>query len=173
MSEKHSVPAYAPRRLGGVRLARRRALPAVSWGALVLSIGLVSVDASASQAYYDALVPTGTCQDCTLCHNVSPGALENLALDKPFAFNMYSKRYVGGLPPPELDSDMDGYTDLAELEDFGDPNDPMVGPGEGECPNQPEYGCLTMAHHASRGSSVSTWPLLALLGALVLRRRNR
>ncbi len=165
-------------RFCGLRCARTRGLGGVSVGAVALSVGLASGTANAKQEYYDALVPTGTCLDCRLCHTASPGsatALPTTAADfmaKPFYVAMLEKGLEGSLPDETMDSDGDTFTDLEELENFGDPNDPTVGPDQVECPNQPAYGCLTIADHSSRGSSQSSWPLWALLGLLVLRRRS-
>jgi hypothetical protein len=119
------------------------------------------------------------CHDCSLCH---PGPVGNAAATefdtKPFLFYMYSQQKVGSLPDPQQDSDMDGVTDLAELTGdgmgggYGDPNDPLVGLGDFECPTGPlpEYGCARI----SRGVATDHWALLAALlpGLLLLRRRH-
>jgi hypothetical protein len=171
MSSKVSArTAHSSSQVGG---SRRRGLPELWLAAAVAAILLSPSSGFAKQEYYDALNDTGTCQNCTLCHNASPGLPDNLSGNKPFLLGMLGNMREGQLPTETMDSDMDGFTDLEELREFGDPNDPLVGPDEGECPNQPEYGCLTIAHRAERRSLESAWAGLAVLGAMLLRRRSR
>jgi hypothetical protein len=91
---------------------------------------------------------------------------------------MVSNGRTGTIPDAAQDSDGDMFTDLAELTGdgmgggFGDPNDPMVGPGQFECPTgpTPEYGCARIAPESGKPDR---WALLvSLLPALLLLRRR-
>ncbi|HEX2730027.1 MAG TPA: hypothetical protein VHM70_00425 [Polyangiaceae bacterium] len=143
--------------------------------------------ASAKQEFYDAIKSgTDTCLDCRLCHTTPVGTLTSFDLTKPFCKTMYPK-YTGGLPPADVDSDGDGFKDLDELKNVGDPNDPMVGPGEAVCPEEVEYGCIGSKPGAGGAETQSSTPaaassiagvrarfpaaLMALATALVLGRR--
>jgi hypothetical protein len=143
--------------------------------------------ASAKQPYYDAISSaTGTCLDCRLCHvNPTGGGVPDAS--KPFLLTMASTQRFGQAPPADTDSDKDGFKDLDELENQGDPNDPMVGPGEAKCPEVADYGCIgskpgsggaePQASASAAASSIAgvraRFPalLMALATALVLGRR--
>jgi hypothetical protein len=158
------------------RVARAVLGPVVAAGALLIAQG-----AHAKQEYHDALKDeTGTCLDCRLCHSEPVGSLASLDATKPFTLTMISGQHLGGLPPPEADSDGDTFTDLVELQSNGDPNDPEIGPGEVKCPELAEYGCIGSkpeAETAPASSSIADtrarFPalLMALATALVLGRR--
>lgn len=140
---------------------------------VALAALLTGAPALAKQEYYDVISSgTGTCADCRLCHTGPVGNGETFDSTKPFAVYMYGTGRVGMLPDPAQNSDGDGATDLAELEQFGDPNDAMIGPGEFVCPTGPaaEFGCLRVSAHAPG----STWQCLglAIAGLLFLRRQR-
>lgn len=139
-----------------------------------------SASAAASQTYYDQIVmQTSTCADCRLCHQGPVGSLATLDLaNKPFAANWFTSGKPLPLPMNNVDSDMDGVSDLAELTGdgmgggMGDPNDPMIGLGQFECPTgpEPEYGC---ARIAPAPATHDRWALLlSLVPALLLLRRR-
>lgn len=132
------------------------------------------VPAWAKQEYYDALsAGTGTCADCRLCHTGPVGNETTWDLSKPFTLYMSTAGRLGTIPDAVQDSDKDGATDLVELTQFGDPNDPMVGPGEFECPSgaKADYGCARVSTQAPHST---TWQWLAagLVSLLFIRRRH-
>jgi uncharacterized protein (TIGR03382 family) len=129
--------------------------------------------AMARQEYYDALsTGTGTCADCRLCHTGPVGNGMSFDVTKPFLRSMLSNGRLGTIPDAAQDSDMDGATDLVELQEFGDPNDPLIGPGQFECPSGalPEYGCAITAPAPS--NTIGTLTLGAFAASLLLRRRR-
>lgn len=139
---------------------------------------LVLLDAApsaAEQAFYDALAAqTGTCADCRLCHTGPVGNKDTWDVSKPFTLYMLANNRLGSVPAPEQDSDGDTFTDLQELQENGDPNDPLVGPGQFECPTGPlpEYGCV--ARVSPNPLHRDGWALaLSFLPALLLFRRRR
>jgi hypothetical protein len=141
----------------------RIALP----GALLLCGLLHSNAASAKQEYYDALLETGTCADCRLCHTTPQGNAASIDLSKPFAATM-EPEYLGKLPPMGVDSDGDTFPDLQELQQMGDPNDPEIGINQFDCPGA-DYGCARVAPSAPRTDLTAL--TAALLVALMLTRR--
>jgi MYXO-CTERM domain-containing protein len=153
--------------------ARRFLRRATSSVLLLGTLGALQT-ASAEQEYYDALSnQTGTCADCRLCHKGPVGNRESLDLTKPFAYYMFTNSRLGTIPDATQDSDMDGAPDLTELQQFGDPNDPMVLPGQFECPTgpTPEYGCARISPTAPSSAGASA--TLTALGALLFLRRRR
>lgn len=152
-----------------------RALPIRIASITVALAALLSnpAPAFARQEFYDALAATGTCADCRLCHSGPVGAKGTWDINKPFLAYMIANSRLGTIPDAAQDSDADGSTDLVELQEFGDPNDPMIGPSQFSCPSGPsaEYGCLTVSAHAP---SNGTWQFsaLAIAGLLFLRRRR-
>jgi hypothetical protein len=156
-------------------MARTNPVSASLLGAALVALAMLSSpQAWARQEYYDAIASqTGTCADCRLCHKGPVGDATSFDLSKPFTLYMVTSGRLGTIPDATQDSDGDGYPDLQELQEFGDPNDPLVGPGQFECPAgaSPEYGCVRIA----RGPSVPDgWALLAAaLPALLLWRRRR
>lgn len=152
----------------------RRILRRASSGVLFLGVLATLRSASAEQEYYDAIAQqTGTCADCRLCHRGPVGNKDSWDISKPFTLYMYTNARLGTIPDATQDSDGDGATDLNELENFGDPNDPAVLPGQFECPTgpTPEYGCARIAPAApNSGAAAAT---LGVLGALFLLRRRR
>lgn len=145
---------------------------------------LLTAPALGKQEYHDALVAgTGTCHDCSLCHPGPVGLAtptSDLFATKPFLRYMYIEGMkTGSIPDPTQDSDLDTFSDIAELTPdesgkfVGDPNDASVGPGQFPCPTgpEPEYGCARVAAAPVKGHG---WALAAaLLPALVLWRRRR
>jgi hypothetical protein len=160
------VPRRVP--LGARRILRR----VVSCGLALSALASVT-PALARQEFYDALVVgTGTCADCRLCHTGPIGNKASLDPSKPFLAYMIGNSRTGMLPDPAQDSDGDGATDLVELQEFGDPNDRMILPGQFECPTgpTPEYGCARIAPEApSNAAAVMTFA--AFTAFFLLRRR--
>lgn len=130
--------------------------------------------AEARPQFYDVLAELGTCDDCRLCHTTAQGTATTVDTESPFYLQMTlaGKLTVADPQPPDplMDSDGDGFTDVQELQEFGDPNDPMVGPGQFDCPGA-DYGCARIAKPPVRSDAL-TWGA-GLLVALLLTRRRR
>lgn len=128
--------------------------------------------ASAKQEYYDAIFDaTGTCADCRLCHTTAVGNSASWDPSNLFLQELTIKGRKGDAPDPTSDADLDGYSDVDELSNFGDPSDPTVGPGEFECPGA-EYGCVRVAKQKPESDA---WLMLSSLLVVIglVRRRRR
>lgn len=124
----------------------------------------------------------GSPGECTLCHTTSPGALDNAV--KPFAATLKARGVrAGDLASLDAaiaalqgnDTDGDGAPDIDELTQQGDPNDPLILPGQATAPEPVEYGCVggTIAGRTDSSSGGAAAAAAFVAAALWCSRRQR
>jgi MYXO-CTERM domain-containing protein len=125
----------------------------------------------------------GAPTECTLCHTSSPGSQVNAT--QPFVLGLKSKGLTGGgvtanldaalLASGSTDSDGDGATDLVEVAEDGNPNDPAILPGGFVASEPVEYGCVggTIAGTSHSSPSSAGFASSLVVAALLLSRRRR
>jgi hypothetical protein len=171
---------------------QKRSLSFRVHSALSLTIGGALVLATPSAAWASAGFPSylidnygwaGSPTECTLCHTSSPG-ISGTAV-RPFATALKARGLAGGGNTAALDtaidmlgatdSDGDSATDVDELTQEGDPNDPSTKPGGFEASEPVEYGCVggTIAGRTDGDSRVAVVAAAFVAAALVWSRRRR
>jgi hypothetical protein len=164
-----------------IRAAFRLSISALALG---LSVSFAP-PAGASETYpgaiQDALPDMPCAPPCTVCHETLGGGLETAT--KPFAVSIQATGPLGccnpgsvagaietmrnncagsmGNMPPGCDSDGDGTSDIAELEDGSDPNIS----GVGNLCGGPVYGC---GARVAGGTTEFDWVSLLAAGAAAL-----